>query len=168
MLTTSRTKNNISEYYALRRNKITTSSCLCYCFCHYDSTGNRTKLEGRLIPCTTVFFILMEIIKLVAEQASWRVRPCIKMPSNHLDPRSPAVRANKFLARWTFTRAPATEAIDRRVLTRNLWFSARRGAKVVQNFSMSALMSPDPLITSMNFFRSGASFIATCNQLNWS
>lgn len=34
---------------------------------------------------------------------------------------------------------------------------------MAQNFSMSALMSPVPPITSMNFFLSGASFIAICN-----
>ena len=51
-------------------------------------------------------------------------------------------------------------------LTKNLWFSWRRGGKEVQNFSMSALMSPDPPITSMNFFLSGASFMAICN-LKW-
>jgi hypothetical protein len=46
-------------------------------------------------------------------------------------------------------------------LTRNLWFSASKGENVEQNFSMSALMLPEPLMISMNFFLSGASFMAT-------
>lgn len=52
---------------------------------------------------------------------------------------------------------------ERQYVTKNLWFSCRRGAKDVQNFSMSELISPDPPITSMNFFLSGESFMATCN-----
>ncbi|MFS7902491.1 hypothetical protein Hanom_Chr01g00011931 [Helianthus anomalus] len=46
-------------------------------------------------------------------------------------------------------------------LTKNLWFSCRIGVNVAQNFSISELMSPFPATTSMNFFLSGASFIAT-------
>ena len=46
-------------------------------------------------------------------------------------------------------------------LTRNLWFSASKGENVAQNLSISALMSPEPLMISMNFFLSGASFMAT-------
>lgn len=46
--------------------------------------------------------------------------------------------------------------------TKNLWFSSRNGEKFVQKASMSAFISLLPDITSMNFFLSGASFIASC------
>jgi hypothetical protein len=53
------------------------------------------------------------------------------------------------------------------VHTRKSWFSLRKGEKVVQNFSMSALMSPVPLMTSINFSLLGASLMATCRQIVW-
>lgn len=51
-------------------------------------------------------------------------------------------------------------------LFKNVWFSSRKGENVLQKFSMSLLISLDiPPMTFINFFLSGARFIAPINAV---